>query len=308
MEILIGLAGLAGLALLLQSKSPLPSEADLKKAQAKLGTDPSDPDANTVVGKYLAFVQGDYQQGLPFLAKSGDATLRTLAEHELAPLYADTAPKKIGMGDEWVAAAKNYKPIYRTFYDRAAQWYAAAWPDLDGIWKDKLRERLKKLLQVTTPGGAVKKVVPAGWTTLSPTNKVSTDSTIAHVGGKSIRIDMARDKPAQSFWFQSPLFVAPKGQVTFSAYVASDGTEAANDRLILNWYNQAGEHIGRAEPFVPVDSPWWHKVEVTVDVPKDAARFNVAILLFSANGTLWVDDFSVKSNGKELVDNGSFEK
>lgn len=306
MEILLGLAGIAGLALLLQSKSALPSEADFKKAQDKLIQNPSDQDAINTIGKYLVFVLGNYQDGIPFLARSSDATLKTLAEHELAPENTDTALKKIGMGDEWVTAAKNFKPLYRTFYDRATQWYALAWPDVDGIWKDKLRERLRKLLLLPTPGGAVRKGLPAGWAALKP-EQISVDSTIAHMGGRSVRIDMARKTP-DFFWFQSPLFVAPKGQVTFSAWVASDGTELASDRLILNYYNAAGAFMARMEPFIPMDSPFWRKVEVTSEVPKDAVRFSVAILLYSTKGTVWVDDFSVKSNGKELVENGSLEK
>jgi hypothetical protein len=219
MDLLVGLAGLAGLgglALLLQSKTPLPTELEFKKAQAKLAANPSDAESSTTVGKYVAFVKGNYKDGLPFLAAGSDKALKTLAEHELDPTYTDTPLKKIGMADEWVAAAKNYKPIYRTFYDRATSWYAAAWPDVDGIWKDKLRERLKKLLQVPTPGGVAKPGLPAGWTTLLSTAKEFTDSTVAHVGGKSIRVDMARQKP-DSFWIKSPPFVAPKGPVTFTA-------------------------------------------------------------------------------------------
>src|SRR4029077_3836864 len=144
MEILLALAGIAGVALLVQSKSPLPSEADYNKAKEKLSADPSDPDANTTAGKYLCFVLGDYKSGLPFLQRSSDKTLKTLADHESAPLYTDTGPQKVGMGDEWVVAAKNFKPLYKIFYDRAAQWYAMAWTDLDEAWKAKLRDRFHK--------------------------------------------------------------------------------------------------------------------------------------------------------------------
>jgi hypothetical protein len=90
--------------------------------------------------------------------------------------------------------------------------------------------------------------------------------------------------------------------------VASDGTDSPKDRLILNWYNNRDEFIARSEPFMPVDSPWWQKVEINVEVPKDAVRFSVAALFFSTKGTIWLDDFSLKSNGKEMVENGSFEK
>ncbi len=70
MELLLGLAGLIGLAALLQSKASLPSEADYKKALDKLKTTPADPDANTTAGKYVAFVLGDYETGMKYLANS----------------------------------------------------------------------------------------------------------------------------------------------------------------------------------------------------------------------------------------------
>lgn len=311
METLLVLAGLgaAGLALLLQSKSAVPSEADFKKALEKLKNEPGDADANTTVGKYYAFVLGDYENGLPYFVKSNDTTLRTLAEHELAPLYADTPAKKIVMGDEWITAAKNFKPLYRTFYDRASQWYAAAWPNLDGAAKDKLRDRFRKLLLLPTPG-VVKKGLPATWKSMpNPNSKVSVDSTIAHLGGKALRIEMAKERPNETFFAASPLFVAPPpGPAMFSGWVASDGTDSANDRLVLNFYDQTGKNVGSLTPFLPGESPFWRKVELKVDVPKEAQRFEVGITLASTKGIQWIDDFSLKSDNKEFVENGSFEK
>lgn len=308
MEILLGLAGLAGLALLLQSKPAVPSEADFKKAQAKLETEPFDPDANTVVGKYLAFVLGDFKASAPYLLRSGDATLRLLMEHETTPPYTESAVQKIGMGDEWVAAAKNYKPLYRTFYDRASQWYGQAYPDVEGIWKDKLRERLVRLLQSPVVGGGLKKGMPAGWNSTQASDKIFMDSTVAHGGTRSARIDMARDNPNAPFWFQSPQIPAPKGEVVYSAWVATDGTNSPNDKIHLNFYNQAGGLISFLEAKLTPDSPWWKRYEIKAEIPKNAARFVVAIYFNSTSGTVWVDDFSLKSAGKELVENGSFEK
>lgn len=307
MEVLIALAGIGGIAALLMSPQVLPSEADFKKAQDKLKVTPDDPDANTISGKYLAFVLGNYDDGMTYFTRSADKTLRTLAEHERAPLYVDTAPKKIGMADEWVVAARDYKPLYRTFYDRASTWYELAWPDVDGIWRDKLRERGRKLLSVPRPG-AIKAGAPTGWTTSD--QKIFIDSTVAHNGEKSVKIDGGKDK---NRWgnqgITTPLLVAPKGKVVFSAWVASDGTNDANDRIVMTFFGQNGNYAGNTGPFLPIDSPFWHRVEVKFDIPKEVARFNVGIGLWSTKGTLWVDDVSVKSeDGKELIDNGSFER
>ena len=309
-EILLGVAGLVGLAALLQSKSPLPSDADYQKALAKLKDSPADPDANLIAGKYVAFVQGNYKDGLQYFARSNDQTLKTLAEHELAPLYADTPAKKIGMGDEWVAAAKNFKPLYRTFYDRASQWYAQAYPDLEGIWRDKTHERLLKLLQVpTAANGAVKKGFPATWISTQPQGRVYYDTTIAHNGGRSMRVEMTRDNPAAPFWFQSPMFNAPKGEINAVAYVATDGTNAQNDKMHLNFYNQAGGLVSFVEGKFQPDSPYWQRVEIKTEVPKGATKFAFGAFFNSSSGTAWLDDLSVKGADKaELLDNGSFEK
>ncbi|MCI0528775.1 MAG: hypothetical protein L0Y56_15155, partial [Nitrospira sp.] len=80
--LLLGLGGLGVFALLLQQR-PLPSQDDVLKALDILDKDASDPNANTVAGKYKAFVLGDYDAGMPFLVKSNDRTLKTLAEHEV---------------------------------------------------------------------------------------------------------------------------------------------------------------------------------------------------------------------------------
>lgn len=55
MEIILGLLGLGGLSLLLQSK-PLPTEKDANKALEKLDKNPTDSEANTTVGMYLSFL------------------------------------------------------------------------------------------------------------------------------------------------------------------------------------------------------------------------------------------------------------
>jgi hypothetical protein len=55
MEIILGLLGLGGLSLLLQSK-PLPTEKDANKALEKLDKNPADSEANTTVGMYLSFL------------------------------------------------------------------------------------------------------------------------------------------------------------------------------------------------------------------------------------------------------------
>src|SRR5439155_8519655 len=55
-----------------------------KVAIAALKKQPDDPAANLAVGKYLCLSKGDWLDGLPYLAKSGDATLKELAVLDLS--------------------------------------------------------------------------------------------------------------------------------------------------------------------------------------------------------------------------------
>lgn len=308
MELILALAGLGGVAaLLLQSKPPLPSELDYKKASDKLKESPQDPDASTIVGKYMAFVLGDYKGGMIYLANSSDKTLRTLAEHENAPLYADTAPKKVGMGDEWVAAAKTFPALWRIFYDRAAQWYADAWPDLDPLWKDRSRTQGLKMAAARPQGGS-RKGLPVGWTadTLPPGAKAPVlDGTIAHTGSYSVKMIPPDEKVPNGFsQLKSDVVVIPAGkEIEYSASVLSNGTENANDRVILYFVDQVS-----GSAYIPLDTPFWNRVSGKMNIPAGATRVMLGVIQASKKGNVWVDDVSVKVDGKEVMKNLSFEQ
>lgn len=311
--LLVALAGLGGAALLLTPPSSLPSDTDYKKAKDKLATTPEDPDANTVVGKYLAFVLGDYDEAMPYLAKSGDKTLRTLAEHERAPLYTDTGVKKVGMGDEWVAAAKTFPALFRIFYDRGAYWYASAWTEMksEPLWGDKLRERGLKLA-ASKPPGAGRKGLPSGWAQGGgiPGGKPPVlDGTMAHVGSYSAKVVPADEKVKDSgSVLQSDLIPISGKTLELSAYVFSDGTENAADQLRLNFFNANGGWMGAVGPYVPVDVPFWTRIYTKVQIPEGASRAQLGAVLYSKKGNMWVDDVSIKVDGKEVLKNGSFEE
>src|SRR5262249_7509411 len=56
----------------------------VKTARAKLKDSPDDDKANLVVGKFLSLRLGDWDRGLPLLAKGADAKFKTQAENDLA--------------------------------------------------------------------------------------------------------------------------------------------------------------------------------------------------------------------------------
>lgn len=310
--LLLGLAGLGGLALLLQQK-PLPSRAEAEEAFDKLEKNPLDPDANTVMGKYKAFVMGDYDGAMPYLVNSKDATLKTLAEHELDAGYTALPAQKMTMGDEWVAAAKKFPALSRIFYDRAAQWYINGWEKLEG--KDKERARLQgRRVAASRPPGAARKGVPEDWLDeAGPGGRpVALDGTVARTGSYSIKMSAPDEKIKNSYsGLVSNLILVPPGTKNYelSAYILSDGTESASDQIAVRFFGANGALVvNPISSYYPIDVPFWNRASQKGKVPEGTVRSQVVFLRMSKKGSMWVDDVSLKFDGKEALKNGSFDE
>lgn len=307
--LLLGLAGLGGLALLLQQKA-VPSQADAEKALDKLAKDPLDPDANTVAGKYKAFVMGDYDGAMPYLVHSKDVTFKTLAEHELDDKYTALPSQKVTMGDEWVNAAKKFPALNRSFYERASQWYGKAWPSLDGLEKAKLRIQASKLAG-SRPPGAARKGVPSGWIETTGMNGTapSSDATIARSGSYSIKIMPPPEKaPANAASIlRGELIPIPVKPVEVTAFVRSDGTTNGQDRMALGFWDATGQPLAFQQVFIPTDYPFWNPITIKATPPDKTARAQIEIWQYSKAGNVWVDDVSMKVDGKDVIKNPSFE-
>lgn len=307
--LLLGLAGLGGLALLLQSK-PLPSKEDAEKAFEKLEKDPTDQDANTIFGKYKAFVLGDYDGAMPYLVHSKDTTLKTLAEHELDATHTATATQKVGMGDEWVAATKKLPALNRIFVDRATQWYVTAWPDLDDVWKTKSREQAVKVSAARPPGNS-RKGLPRNWQAGDATvqNLPSIDGTFARTGSHSIKIPPSASKVSTAFnGMQSDQIPFAGKAIEYSGYFRTEKTEGQSDELIITFYDATGGLVSLSVQKVPPDLPFWNRVVGKVNAPANATLLRLGSTIRSKNGMTYVDDMSVKVDGKEVLKNGSFEE
>lgn len=303
--ILLGLGVATGLALLLQSKD-LPSKEDYEAAQAKLKDSPTDPGLNTTIGKYLAFVEGKYTDGMAFLLNSKDATLKKLAEHEMDPKYTETPPQKVGMGDEWVKAAQSNKKLSEIFYDRAAQWYSLAWPDLEPAWKQRAVLQGQKLSAARPPGRSAPKT-PKSW--YSEFGKTETDGTFARSGSHSARISPLQG--IQTTYFVSEWVPIPPDTkaVDAYAYIRSDGNGTV-DQVSVWFLNENGAQVGKVGKFIPADNPFWNRLEIKTAIPPAATRVRVGVAMPSKVGTIWMDDASIKFDGndKEMVPNNSFEE
>ncbi len=89
----------------------------------------SDPHECFLVGRYECFIKGEWERGLPRLARCDDAALRDLAERDLAtPIDAET---QLELGDDWWNYSNgltSHKRLIARY--RAANWYMKAMPRL----------------------------------------------------------------------------------------------------------------------------------------------------------------------------------
>ena len=108
--------------------------ASLQGYVDRLRTRPDDPASNTALGRFRCYTKGDWQAGLPMLAKGSDAVLRTLAVKDLAaPADAATQAE---VCDGWIAQAAKERAVparrdrilarARLWFDKAAEHLTAA--------------------------------------------------------------------------------------------------------------------------------------------------------------------------------------
>ena len=122
----------------------------MKAARVTLEKTPDDPEANLVVGKYLCFVKGDWDKGLPMLALGKDEALKALAKQELEGAASSTEQAKLGDG-WWNLAEKQEGTAKKQIQARAGYWYQKALPGLSGLMKDKVEKRLAQVAGELSP-------------------------------------------------------------------------------------------------------------------------------------------------------------
>ena len=87
---------------------------DVQRVLATL-TDKDDPDAHLRVGRYYCFTKGDWEKGLPMLAKGSDTRLQRLAEEELRESFhtrgsVETGRRVVGTGRQGFRATETAPP------------------------------------------------------------------------------------------------------------------------------------------------------------------------------------------------------
>ncbi len=115
--------------------------AFVAKATETLIGDPDNAAANLAVGQWHCFARGDWEKGLPYLAKGSREDLAALAKQELAKPAG--AKDQVALGDTWWALAeKDHTDSKRTLQARAVHWYEQAAPSLSGLEKIRVDKQI----------------------------------------------------------------------------------------------------------------------------------------------------------------------
>jgi sugar lactone lactonase YvrE len=124
---------------------------EIQDALAAVEKNPDDAAANLKLGRWYCFEQGDWSQGLPYLAKGSDARLQSLARRELdAP--AGDADARLALADAWYDAAQtasgDAKPV---LLSRAGYWYQQVQGEFTSpVVKLKIKRRLEAISKLVT--------------------------------------------------------------------------------------------------------------------------------------------------------------
>lgn len=119
-------------------------EIKINQLMIDLESNPAEPAAiHSEIGEFFCFDIGDWKTGLPYLAKSDDPTLSQIATLDLQ----HDATTASSTGDTWWEAAEDrkYRRWETRFKKRAGELYEEALPNLKGLEKLKIRERLDSL-------------------------------------------------------------------------------------------------------------------------------------------------------------------
>ncbi len=118
--------------------------APLKPFADALRKNPKDAKANLVMGKYQAFIKGNWDRGLEMLARSDNPTLATLAKQDLAQPQA--AEKQLALADAWWKRAGKANAAEKTqLLLHAYQWYQQAYLQSEDPPRSTIEVRMKTI-------------------------------------------------------------------------------------------------------------------------------------------------------------------
>jgi len=155
----------------------------IKPYRDKLEDDPDDPEANLIVGKYLCFYKQDWNAGLPLLVLGGDPLLKTIAEKEIAEPAA--GKETLQLADQWWQAAEQHQGnLQQGMRARALKHYQQALPDLSGMTKARIQQKLDEQADLLAAPAA-----ESGHGTSTPPRRLTADRPGSRSGGQAALLE-----------------------------------------------------------------------------------------------------------------------
>lgn len=150
---------------------------------------PNDGDNASTIGRYLAFIKGDWASGIPLLAKGGNKTLMELSQLDLQG--GTTAEQWISIADAWwEIAEKTRLGVYRqAAMDRAVVWYSQAYQVMpDSLDKVYVKTRMDSAQQSerSSPMAILKQ--------LADETKVDLSVSLASVANNDVKRSIGPDE------------------------------------------------------------------------------------------------------------------
>ena len=117
---------------------------EMQAAIAALRDKPDDPETNLTAGTWYCLVTGDWDTGLPYLAKGSDADLADAAKKDLAG--PGKPADQVTVGNLWWSLGDKKAGVEAVrLRNRAVHWYAIALPKLSGAAETRVRKRIDSM-------------------------------------------------------------------------------------------------------------------------------------------------------------------
>ncbi len=124
------------------------ASAEVQPHEARLAESLQDAEASLQVGRFLGFYRGDWERGLPLLARGNDEKLRGLASRSKSAT--GSAEESTEVGDGWWDLSRKESGIARTHLERQA--LVAYRRALDAGLTGSARTRVQKRIDDAAPG------------------------------------------------------------------------------------------------------------------------------------------------------------
>jgi hypothetical protein len=116
----------------------------------RLKTSPDDPAANLAAGQFYCFLRGEWQRGLPMLAKGSDLKLKALATVELSKPADAESVAAIADG-WWDVATARHDLSHGIVLRHAVEHYQVALSSATGLRRTAIQKRLEEANASMTP-------------------------------------------------------------------------------------------------------------------------------------------------------------